>query len=227
MDYNGGFLRSRYCYWEKTLSDFECGDNLKTILVTLRTPFNFCNSTQYCEEGDFEYSPEGKSENLVMLSCVEIVVTSQDDLQGYTITDKIGIGSIIKIVGEDNVGIIKEIANDSITVDIYYEKDNYLVEPHQRIVNENDILLANDEDFRFGYLRYLSRREYLHIYSKRDKERMAAVLYQVKKACETYSDLRLGQLLLGCCANDNVMFGIKDELLMEQLHKVFLDKNKL
>lgn len=56
MDYNGGFLRSRYCYWEKTLSDFECGDNLKTILVTLRTPFDFCNSTQYYEEGDFTNS---------------------------------------------------------------------------------------------------------------------------------------------------------------------------
>ena len=39
MDYNGGFLRSRYCYWEKTLTDFECGDDLKTILVTLRMPF--------------------------------------------------------------------------------------------------------------------------------------------------------------------------------------------
>ena len=46
MDYNGGFLRSRYCYWEKTLSNFECGDDLKTILVTLRMPFDFCNSTQ-------------------------------------------------------------------------------------------------------------------------------------------------------------------------------------
>lgn len=56
MDYNGGFLRSRYCYWEKTLSDFECGDDLKTILVTLRTPFDFCDSIQYYEEGDFANS---------------------------------------------------------------------------------------------------------------------------------------------------------------------------
>lgn len=57
MDYNGGFLRSRYCYWEKTLSNFECGDDLKTILVTLRMPFDFCNSTQYYEESDFTNSP--------------------------------------------------------------------------------------------------------------------------------------------------------------------------
>ena len=57
MDYNGGFLRSRYCYWEKTLSDFQCSDNLKTILITLMTPFDFCDSTQYYEEGDFADSP--------------------------------------------------------------------------------------------------------------------------------------------------------------------------
>ena len=53
MDYNGGFLHSRYCCWEKTLSNFECGDDLKTILVTLMMPFDFCNFTQYYEDGDF------------------------------------------------------------------------------------------------------------------------------------------------------------------------------
>lgn len=182
--------------------------------------------SEFYKINDFEYSAEGKSENLVLLSCVEIVVISQDDLQGDTLTNKIGIGSIVKIVGEDNVGIIKEIVNDSIAVDIYYEKDNYLVEPHQKSLNHSNILLANDDDFRVGYLRYLSRREYLHIYSKRDKGRMSAVLHQVKKAWETYPDLRLGQLLMGCCANDSVMFGIEDEILMEQLHKVFLAKDK-
>lgn len=182
--------------------------------------------SEFYKINDFEYSAEGKSENLVLLSCVEIVVISQDDLQGDTLTNKIGIGSIVKIVGEDNVGIIKEIVNDSITVDIYYEKDNYLVEPHQKSLNHSNILLANDDDFRVGYLRYLSRREYLHIYSQRDKGRMFAVLHQVKKAWETYPDLRLGQLLMGCCANDSVMFGIEDEILMEQLHKVFLAKDK-
>lgn len=56
MDYNGGFLRSRYCYREKTLTDFECGDNLETVLVALRTPFDFCNSVQYYEKGDFANS---------------------------------------------------------------------------------------------------------------------------------------------------------------------------
>lgn len=31
---------------------------------------------------------------------------------------------------------------------------------------------------------------------------------------------------MGCCANDSVMFGIEDEMLMEQLYNVFLTKNK-
>lgn len=31
---------------------------------------------------------------------------------------------------------------------------------------------------------------------------------------------------MGCCANDSVMFGIEDEMHMEQLHNVFLTKNK-
>ena len=182
--------------------------------------------SEFYKINDFEYSAEGSKENLVLLSCIEIVVIPQDDLQGYTYNDKIGIGSIVKIVGEDNVGIIKDIVNDSIAVDIYYENDNYLVEPHQKSVNYSNILLANDDDFRVGYLKYLSRREYLHIYSKRDKGRMSAVLHHVKKAWETYPDLRLGQLLMGCCANDSVMFGIEDEMLMEQLHNVFLTKDK-
>ena len=57
MDYNGGFLRSRYCYWEKTLTDFECGDDLKTILVTLRVPFDFGNNVEYYEKSEFANSP--------------------------------------------------------------------------------------------------------------------------------------------------------------------------
>ena len=52
MDYNGGFLRSRYCYWDETLSDFNCGNDLKTILVTLRNPFDFYNSTEFYEKSD-------------------------------------------------------------------------------------------------------------------------------------------------------------------------------
>ena len=47
--------------------------------------------SEFYKINDFEYSAEEKNENLVLLSCVEIVV-SQDDLQGDTLPDKIGIG---------------------------------------------------------------------------------------------------------------------------------------
>lgn len=32
MDYNGGFLRSRYCYRDKTLSDFKCNRQTQSRL---------------------------------------------------------------------------------------------------------------------------------------------------------------------------------------------------
>lgn len=137
---------------------------------------------------------------------------------------KIGVGSIVKIVEEDSVGIVKNIYNDVIYIDVYYQKDDYLVPFHQKRINRDDIILANDKDYRVGYLRYISCRDYLHIYSKRDEQRMSAVLYQVKKAWEKYPDLRLGQLLMDCCGDESVMFNIEDDMLMENLHKEFLDK---
>lgn len=50
MDDNGGFLRSRFCYWEKTLPDrpFHCKPQI--VLVALQTPFDFDASTDYYEE---------------------------------------------------------------------------------------------------------------------------------------------------------------------------------
>lgn len=183
--------------------------------------------SEFYRTNDFEYSAEGSQEDLVLLSCIEVVVIPQGKLQDITASNKMGIGSIVQIVEEDSVGIVKSVHNDfNIEVDIYYQKDAYLVPLREKIVTYKDVSLVDDSDFRVGFLRYLSRRDYLHIYSERDKERMSAVLHQVKKAWETYPDLRLGQLLMGCCANDSVMFGIEDEMLMEKLHKVFLDKDK-
>lgn len=183
--------------------------------------------SEFYGENKIDCSPNPDEGNLLILPCIEIVLLSQDELQDISDCNKIGIGSIVKIIEEDSVGIVKDIQSDvNIDVDIYYQKDDYLVPFHQKNVNCKDIILADDNDYRVAFLTYLSRRNYLHIYSKRDKERMSAVLHQVKKAWETYPDLRLGQLLMGCCANDSVMFGIEDEMLMENLHKVFLDKDK-
>ena len=38
FDDDGGFLRTRYCYWEKTLQDFEIED-LKKILICFKNDF--------------------------------------------------------------------------------------------------------------------------------------------------------------------------------------------
>lgn len=182
--------------------------------------------SEFYRTNDFSCAVEGKNEDLVLLPCLEIVVKSPDNSQGNAYDTNISIGSVVKIAGQDNIGIVKNIVSDLVCIDIYYEKDNYLVKPHQKSLNHSNILLANDDDFRVGYLKYLSRREYLHIHSKRDKGRVSTVLYQVKKAWETYPDLRLGQLLMCCCSNDSVMFAIDDEMLMERLHNVFLSNCK-
>ncbi len=51
MDDDGGFLRSRYCYWEKTLEDHPFVER-EVALVALRTPFDFENSTEYYRDGN-------------------------------------------------------------------------------------------------------------------------------------------------------------------------------
>lgn len=51
MDDDGGFLRTRWCYWDKTLQDGELGD-IKTALIALRSPFDFENCTEYYAHKD-------------------------------------------------------------------------------------------------------------------------------------------------------------------------------
>lgn len=46
MDDDGGFLRSRFCYWDKTLRDRNVGE-VKTALVATQRPFDFENCTDY------------------------------------------------------------------------------------------------------------------------------------------------------------------------------------
>ena len=48
MDDDGGFLRSRWCYWEdKTLEDYDQDGVINTALVTLQSPFDFETSKEY------------------------------------------------------------------------------------------------------------------------------------------------------------------------------------
>lgn len=48
MDDDGGFLRTRWVYWEdKPLKDFELREAPCILLVALETPFDFENNTDY------------------------------------------------------------------------------------------------------------------------------------------------------------------------------------
>lgn len=51
MDDDGGFLRTRWCYWDTALPDRGLGD-IKTVLVTLRSPFDLENDTGYYTHED-------------------------------------------------------------------------------------------------------------------------------------------------------------------------------
>lgn len=48
FDDNGGFLRTRYCYWDQPLPDFPISD-IQTVLICFRRPFR---------EGDAYYEYE-------------------------------------------------------------------------------------------------------------------------------------------------------------------------
>lgn len=54
FDDNGGFLRTRYCYWDKTVPDFLIAD-LNEVLICFRRPFR---------EGDAYYKTERYGEGL-------------------------------------------------------------------------------------------------------------------------------------------------------------------
>ena len=54
FDENGGFLRTRYCYWDRPVSDFRIAD-LNEVLICFRQPFR---------EGDPYYETERYGENL-------------------------------------------------------------------------------------------------------------------------------------------------------------------
>lgn len=52
MDDNGGFLRSRYCYWSKELPNRKVDKEFKRVLVALDNPFDLMSSTNYYEDDD-------------------------------------------------------------------------------------------------------------------------------------------------------------------------------
>ena len=51
MDDNGGFLRTRYCHWDKELKDHKVSDDVKTVLLAMKMPFNFDKEDTFYEMG--------------------------------------------------------------------------------------------------------------------------------------------------------------------------------
>ena len=55
MDDDGGFLRTRWCMTEKTLENFKVGKDIRTVLLTLKYPFDFAGDTVYFETDEDGY----------------------------------------------------------------------------------------------------------------------------------------------------------------------------
>lgn len=63
MDDNGGFLRTRWCYWDKELEDHMVPDDIKRVLLVLTTPFDFDKHNTFYETG---IGPWGKDRLTVL-----------------------------------------------------------------------------------------------------------------------------------------------------------------
>ena len=48
-DDNDGFLRTRYCYWDKPLEDHKVADNIRTVLICTQRKVDFDNIKTYYE----------------------------------------------------------------------------------------------------------------------------------------------------------------------------------
>ena len=58
-------------------------------------------------------------------------------------------------------------------------------------------------------------------YKSRDAQRIPVVLSEIQKVWEKNPDLRLGQLLMNCCPNENVLYNIEDDKLLERIREVY------
>lgn len=58
-------------------------------------------------------------------------------------------------------------------------------------------------------------------YKPRDSQRITVVLSEMQKVWEKNPDLRLGQLIMNCCPNENVLYNIEDDKLLERIREVY------
>ena len=55
MDDDGGFLRTRWCYWDEGLKDFSVSDRIHTVLITAREAYDLLHMKYYeCGECPWE-----------------------------------------------------------------------------------------------------------------------------------------------------------------------------
>lgn len=73
MDDDGGFLRTRWKRFEKTLCDGEFSSEPKILLAALKRPFDFKNDTSYYREETGEYNAQSKDGGLERVTVTDIL----------------------------------------------------------------------------------------------------------------------------------------------------------
>ena len=122
-------------------------------------------------------------------------------------------GDIVKIVGENQYGIVYSFEDD---------KDE---EDYRKLARRGDytdfsmtvdLIFENNNDPKKRFLEYMVKTLYhsSFFFGTRDKGRMDQILKRLKKLWEQYPDLRLGQLLLITCGTED-LFAIEDEDLLK------------
>ncbi len=63
--------------------------------------------------------------------------------------------------------------------------------------------------------------EMLGEYKPRDPQRIPVVLAEIQKIWEQNPDLRLGQLLMNCCSNGEVLYNLEEDILLNRMKEVY------
>lgn len=133
-------------------------------------------------------------------------------------------GDIIKIKNTSRAGVVYDVKDDNNTaaVDLYFDGDRYITDRRRIEINlsEIDYLQWDDNDIRTGYLKYISgtvKNKNLFTGGGRTPERIDMILALLKELWVKYPDMRLGQLLTACSANN--LFYMEDDKLADEIVK--------
>jgi len=133
-------------------------------------------------------------------------------------------GDIIQIKNTGRTGVVCNVINENntATVDLYFDGDRYITNRRQIEVNlsELEFLQRDNDDIRTGYLKYISgtvKNKNLFTGSGRTPQRIDMILTLLKELWLKYPDMRLGQLLTACSANN--LFYMEDDKLTDEIVK--------